>query len=81
MKIRVLFFAQFRDAWGGSERFLELPDHWTAAQVIQGLLNAPEGSLLRGLPLRCAVNEEFVDEGRELTDGDTLALLPPIAGG
>jgi sulfur-carrier protein len=36
------------------------------------------------LPLRAvrfARNEEFVDEGQALDDGDVVAVIPPVAGG
>src|SRR5206468_135976 len=34
----------------------------------------PEGLLY-------AVNREYADAGRELTDGDEVALIPPVSGG
>lgn len=31
--------------------------------------------------LAFAVNEQYRDSGTRLSDGDTLALIPPVSGG
>jgi MoaE-MoaD fusion protein len=74
MRIRVRLFAGLREATGWAERELEgverVADVWPAL----GLGNEPEGLLY-------AVNREYAERGRELEDGDEVALIPPVSGG
>jgi predicted TIM-barrel fold metal-dependent hydrolase/molybdopterin converting factor small subunit len=74
MRIHVRLFAGLREAAGWSERELEgverVADVWPALE----LGREPEGLLY-------AVNREYADRGRELRDGDEVALIPPVSGG
>ena len=74
MAIKVRLFAGLRERAGYSERELEgvarVADVWPAL----GLGGEPEGLLY-------AVNREYADSGRELADGDEVALIPPVSGG
>lgn len=81
MKIRVLYFAVFRERLGRAEEVLDLPAGATAAQAIAELarLHAPIATLKT--KFRVAVNQEFSDDDQVLADGDELALIPPVAGG
>jgi molybdopterin converting factor small subunit len=36
---------------------------------------------LKGLPIRVAVNQSYVDENYRLHNEDTVALIPPVSGG
>jgi MoaE-MoaD fusion protein len=72
--IKVRLFAGLRERAGYSERELEgvgqVADVWPALD----LGDEPEGLLY-------AVNREYADPGRELADGDEVALIPPVSGG
>lgn len=81
MKIEVLLFAQLREILGADSRVIEIEDGRTVREVADGLIAETEGSVLDSLPLRFAVNEEFVDDEHLLRDGDRLALLTPVSGG
>ena len=74
MRSQVRLFAGLREAAGWAERELEgverVADVWPAL----GLGNEPEGLLY-------AVNREYAERGRELHDGDEVALIPPVSGG
>ena len=74
MAVKVRLFAGLRERAGYGERELEgverVGDVWPAL----GLGDEPEGLLY-------AVNREYADSGRELTDGDEVALIPPVSGG
>src|SRR5262249_29505810 len=63
-----------RERAGYSERELNgvarVSDVWPAL----GLGDEPEGLLY-------AVNREYAEGGRELADGDEVALIPPVSGG
>lgn len=77
MRVRVRLFAALRERAGASERELELPagsratDVWAA---LPELGTEPPGILY-------ALNREYVPPERELTEGDELALIPPVSGG
>lgn len=79
MRIKVLFFASARDAVGRSELTLELPER----AAVESLAVRPEFEPLREqLPsIRFAVNEAFAPAGAILSDGDTVAVIPPVSGG
>jgi molybdopterin synthase catalytic subunit/molybdopterin converting factor small subunit len=72
--VKVRLFAGLRERAGYSERELadvaRVADVWPAL----GLGDEPEGLLY-------AVNREYADSGRELADGDEVALIPPVSGG
>ena len=81
MIIKVLFFAQLKEAFKASERTVEIQQGRTVGECVQSLLKDPGALHLKGLPMCYAVNEDFVDENWQLKDQDSLALLPPVAGG
>jgi molybdopterin synthase catalytic subunit/molybdopterin converting factor small subunit len=72
--ITVRLFAGLRERAGYAERELEgverVGDVWAAL----GLGDEPEGLLY-------AVNRAYAEPGRELADGDEVALIPPVSGG
>jgi len=77
MHVRVRLFAALRELAGTAERDLELPDGARVGDVwarMPDLGAEPPGLLY-------AVNKEYVDAGRELADGDELAVIPPVSGG
>lgn len=81
MIIKVLFFAQLKDAFGTSERAVEVPQGITVGEFVQTLFKEAAASRLKGLPMLYSINEDFAEENRELKNEDRLALLPPVAGG
>jgi len=74
MRVHVKLFAGLRERAGWSERELEgverVADVWGALD----LGDEPEGLLY-------AVNKEYADGVHPLTDGDEVALIPPVSGG
>ena len=81
LHVRLLLFAVYRDLAGASELELELPTGATAATAIDQLRQ--RGGGLARLPAApvVAVNREYAPLATPLSDGDELALLPPVAGG
>lgn len=79
MRVRVLLFASARQRAGRGEVELSLPPGARASAVLE----SPVLAALRAdrSSLRVAVNEEFSDWDAALSDGDVLALLPPMSGG
>ena len=81
MRIRVLYFAVFREQLGREDDVVALGEHAHVGDAVAALAaRHPAIAQLRG-KFRVAVNEEFAGDDRELADGDELALIPPVAGG
>ena len=79
MKITVLCFAQTREITGASELPLELPEGARVADLAAALFVLHP--VLQPVPLRYAVNQTFAPPETALHEGDTVALIPPVAGG
>ena len=81
MRVSVRLFAVLRDRAGVSELTLEVPDGATVAEVAEALAARfpAVGEYLRHVAY--AVNREYVQAGTKLTDGDELAVIPPVSGG
>jgi molybdopterin converting factor small subunit len=79
MKVKVLLFAGAREALGRAEFELEVSE----GAAIRDLAALPEfGALKPILPSsRFALNEEFSSEDAALSDGDVVAVIPPVSGG
>jgi molybdopterin synthase catalytic subunit len=81
MRIRFLFFALYREFTGADELELEVPAGSTARDAVARLRAAGNGfSRLPERPV-IALNREYAKLDRILSDGDELALVPPVAGG
>lgn len=80
MRIRTLLFATYRDLAGTDELELELPVGSTARDLVERL-RARRG--LERLPQEpaLAVNQVYAALSTPLSEGDEVALLPPVAGG
>jgi MoaE-MoaD fusion protein len=76
VRITVKLFAGLRERAGESERDLELEAGARVTDVWRplGLGEEPEGLLY-------AVNKEYATPDRRLSDGDEVALIPPVSGG
>ena len=82
MNITVLYFAAVREVVGVDEEPLALPAEITSIAALAEHLAALHEPLRGRLgAVRFARNEEFARPGDALADGDTIALIPPVAGG
>jgi molybdopterin synthase catalytic subunit len=81
MLVRVLYFARCRELAGCAEEQVELPEGATTAQLVELLsqARAPLGPHLA--TARIAVNREFAPPHTELSEGDEVAVIPPVSGG
>jgi molybdopterin converting factor subunit 1 len=81
MHINLLLFALYRDLTGVSELTVQVPDGSTAAAALAVLRS--EDSRFAALPAEpvVAINREYAFLDTQLSEGDELALLPPVAGG
>ncbi|HEX7118575.1 MAG TPA: MoaD/ThiS family protein [Longimicrobiales bacterium] len=81
MRIRLLFFALYRDLAGTGELDVELPAGATVETLVRELRGRGAGfARLPAAPV-AAVNRAYVALDTVLADGDEVALLPPVAGG
>jgi molybdopterin synthase catalytic subunit len=76
VRVTVRLFAGLRERAGTGERELDLPDGSTAGEAWTALDlgDEPTGLLY-------AANRSYVERGHVLTDGDELAVIPPVSGG
>lgn len=81
MTVTVVAFARLRELLGFDRRSLVLADAATPAQAWMLLASATPAVAELQASTRFARNGTIVDAGAELSDGDELALLPPIGGG
>ncbi len=81
MAVRVLLFARLAELAGTREVDLDIGEGLTAADAYR-LLVQRDGSLAGfESSLAYAVNREYVGAETPLSDGDELALIPPVSGG
>ena len=72
-------FAAVREALGREVLEVDVPDGTTVAGLRE--LLAREAEDLARLALAFAVNQDYADGERELSEGDEVAFIPPISGG
>lgn len=80
MKVQLLLFASYAEAFGRGEIALELPGGATAADALAAIRSRPGAERLPPRPM-IAVNQSYARPEQPLADGDEVALIPPVAGG
>ncbi len=82
--IKVVYFALVRERLGRAEEEIEAKGVATVGDLLQRLreqgpeyarLLAPENTIL------VAVNQEYANADDPVSDGDEVALFPPVTGG
>lgn len=81
MKIKILYFAQLREAAGVSEQWFDLPQPVTVGEFVKKFLDQPRFEAYKNLPFRFAMNDEFVDADKMIENQSSVAIIPPVAGG
>jgi molybdopterin converting factor subunit 1 len=81
MRIEVLYFAILRERARLERETLDLPEGTfvTGARSVIAALHPEIAPLLSAV--QTAVNRTVVGEAYALSDGDEMALLPPVSGG
>ena len=80
LTIRVLLFAGYADVLGLESIELTLDGPASVGDALERLRTLPGGNRLPPKPM-CALNLGHVGHDAGLSDGDELAVLPPLAGG
>jgi molybdopterin converting factor small subunit len=78
--VRILLFASYAERLGVESLELRLSEPATVSQAIERVRALPGGSELPPRPL-CALNLAHVTVDHAISEGDELAILPPLAGG
>lgn len=81
MQMKILYFAQLKEAAGADEETLVVQGPTTVGEVVRKILDRPLFEKIRGLPLRYALNDEFVSLEQPIEEQAVIAILPPVAGG
>ena len=81
MRIRVRLFAIQRELAGTREVMLELPDGGTVADAWNGLVDVHPALAPGRASVRFARNGAYADAATALSDGDEVAMIPPVSGG
>lgn len=89
IRVKVLYFAGLTEYTSVREERLELPQNLSMQTLISLLIEfQPKLGSATGRKLlatcACAVNLEYIDlqeDGINLKEGDTIALIPPVSGG
>lgn len=80
MELRL--FAVFRERAGRDTLSLELDEGATVADAIAAAGREPGlAEILSRMPVRAALNREYVGDDAVVSAGDELALIPPVSGG
>src|SRR5262249_48154995 len=81
MQVRLLFFATLKDIVGARQMQVDVPSGATVSDVLSHLERSyPRIKDYRPIVLT-AINEEYVDQAAQLSDGDEVAIFPPVSGG
>jgi molybdopterin synthase catalytic subunit len=83
MVLQVRLFAILRERAGRDSIEIEVAEGATVADALRALAeeSEPLGVALEAMPVVMAVNRSYADSGAPLSDGDELALIPPVSGG
>jgi molybdopterin converting factor subunit 1 len=79
--VNVLFFGAARDATGTDEAQLQLNAPYDSHNALEQVLTNYPDLRRFGNSLLLAVNQEYARTNREISDGDELAVFPPVSGG
>jgi molybdopterin converting factor subunit 1 len=81
MNITVRLFASHREAAGVGEIVVDLPADARAIDALAMCRHSHPALPAPNSGIAFAVNREFAKPETKLSDGDEVAILPPVAGG
>lgn len=80
MRIKIKFFASYKEAVGKYEEELELVPGSTVRDVINKIVKKhPNIELDKGAIL--VLNQEIIKGSPKVKEGDVMAIFPPLGGG
>lgn len=81
MDVTVLFFAAHRELAGTEQAVVSLPERATVEALLEALRGRGDGLAMLPGQVAVAVNRRYADSDVVLSQGDEVALIPPVAGG
>lgn len=82
MEVELRLFAVLREHAGRDRIALRLEEGATVAEALEAAGKEPGlGEILARMPVRMALNREYVSDDAKVSAGDELALIPPVSGG
>jgi molybdopterin converting factor small subunit len=86
VKVRVLLFADLAEAAGSREILVDLPvaagePGPTAGRVLDAVATRIPAAADRLAHAALAVDDRYVARTRPLTEGEIVAVIPPVSGG
>jgi len=81
MRVTVQLFARLREIAGTDEWTCEAAPGASVADVWRAVSAAHPGLAEFSAAVSAALNEEFTPMSARVTDGDSVAFLPPVSGG
>lgn len=79
MKIKIKYYASLREETGCSEEYWET-NCTKGDQLFEELCHKYHFSLKKDL-LRLAINRQYRNFNDEISEGDEIVFIPPVAGG
>ena len=81
MKVNVHFFALYRERAGRSQLTLDMGDGSTVCELVDEIRRLFPDLAPPSVDIVTAVNTEYARGETPLSDGDDVALIPPVSGG
>ena len=81
IKVTLLYFGQAREGAGSAKEEFSVPSGSSVDSVMEEVAARHPGLRKLMSTSQVAVNEELASGDSKLSDGDVLAVLPPVAGG
>ena len=79
MKIKVKYFAAMREAIGTSEEIIDC--EFSTPSDLFTFLKEKYRFKLDESNIKVAINDEYAEFTRQLSERDTVVFIPPVAGG
>jgi molybdopterin converting factor subunit 1 len=81
MQVQVLYFGVLKDVLQRDREQINLTGATSVAGLLSQISSAQSSSDLPWSSLAVAVNQVYAQRDHLLSDGDEVALLPPVSGG
>ncbi len=79
MKVKLRLFAYLRETLGLEEEEIDIREGEKVSDLWNRFKHKIPGN--KNFRVLLAVNGEYVEEDRELKEGDEVAFIPPVSGG
>jgi len=81
MKVHVHFYAQLRDLLGVSELDVDLGERATITDLLEKIYAVKPALRGHDQTILVGAGVEFVERDHVLSEGEDIAIMPPVQGG